>query len=129
MQKRKKNSLPRFRLKVEEDSLQHSAEDILRSPDETSCRLLEYSISRCFSFKFQEMLGTHFAFIVSPFGCEVLTAVAVKIRAFFTVTLCRLGTAPCFGGTYHIHLQDRREPKQKTRRCRLQLSPNLQPLR
>jgi hypothetical protein len=37
-----------------------------------------------------------------------VAAVAVKIRAFFAVTPCSLETAPCFGGTSHIPLQDRR---------------------
>jgi hypothetical protein len=42
-------------------------------------------------------------------GFEVLTAVVMKISVFRDITICILvKVSQCFGGTYHLLLQDQR---------------------
>jgi hypothetical protein len=40
---------------------------------------------------------------------EVFTAVTMKKAVFWDVAPCRYCVNPCFGGTYRLHLQGRRQ--------------------
>jgi hypothetical protein len=47
-------------------------------------------------------------------GCEFLTAVDMKVAIFWDISQCSLHMNQRFGGTYHLHLQDKKSAEQET---------------
>jgi hypothetical protein len=47
-------------------------------------------------------------------GIEIMTAVVMNVAIFWDIAPCSPYVNRCFGGTYHLRLQDRKSAEQET---------------